>query len=258
MVLMIGFGELRKRSLEWHMDLAVVERAYAIDWLIKGIYAQASLDSLVLRGGSALRYAYSSDYPIVEMPEFLMTEPLGEADLEHALTLTARVAAETSGLAFALDGVARGSAKIQFTGPLGRRSAAQPHISLSFIPGKPRLACTRLPLIHPFSDECVAILSVVTLEELIGERMALLSAAPRARDVFDLWFAATQLNVPIRWGVARALAQELAAARNSPLPRADALFEPVHRTRLAGMWDASLRNVPGHPSFEQVEKDLLL
>lgn len=253
---MIGFGELRKRSLEWRMDIAVVERAYATDWLLKGIFAQASLDSLILRGGSALRYAYSSDYPIVEMPEFLATEPLDEADLENALRLAARVAAETSGLAFVLDSIARGNAKIQFTGPLGRRSAAQPNINVSFIPGKPRLDGARMPLIHPFGDECVATLSVIAVEELIGERMATLSAAPRARDVFDLWFAATQLRVPIQWERARALAQELAAGRNVPLPRADAVFEPAHRTRLAGMWDSSLRNVPGHPAFEQVEKDL--
>jgi hypothetical protein len=253
---MIGFGELRKRSIEWHMDIAAVERAYATDWLLKGISVQASLESLVLRGSSALRYAYSSDYPLVEMPEFLVAEPLAEADLEHALTLAARVAAETSGLAFALDSNPRGNAKIQFTGPLGRRSAAQPHINFSFIPGKPRLASARMPLLHPFSDDCTATLSVVAIEELIGERIAMVSGAPRARDVFDLWFAATQLRVPIRWESARALARELAAARNVPLPRPDAVFEPAHRTRLAEMWDSSLRSVPRHPTFEQVEKDL--
>ncbi len=254
--LMIGFGELRKRSIEWHMDVAVVERAYATDWLLKGISAQASLNSLVLRGSAALCYAYSADYPSVEMPEFLMTEPLDAAVLEPALTLAARVAAETSGLSFAVDHMAPSRAKIQFTGPLGRRSAAQPHINLSFIPGKLRLACARMPLLHPFSDECAATLSVVAVEEWIGERMDALFAAPRARDVFDLWFAATQSKAPIHWEAARGLARELAAARNVALPRADAVFEPVHRTRLAGIWDASLRGVLGHPTFEQVEKDL--
>jgi predicted nucleotidyltransferase component of viral defense system len=253
---MIGFGELRKRSAEWHMDLAVVERAYATDWLLQGISVQASLDSLVLRGSSALRYAYSSDYPMVEMPEFLATEPLDEADLDNSLTMAARVASETSGLAFALDSIARGNAKIRFTGPLGRRSAAQPHISLSFIPGKPRLASAQMPLLHPFSDACAATLSVVAIEELIGERTAMLAGTPRARDVFDLWFAATQVRVRIGWEDARAVARELAAARNIPVPRPDALFEPAHRSRLAGMWDSSLRSVPGHPAFEQVEKDL--
>ncbi len=252
---MIGFGELRKRSIEWHMELADVERAYATDWLLKGIFAQASANTLVLRGSAALRCAYSSNYPIVEMPEFL-AEAVDEAGLGQTLEQAARAAAESSGLAFALQSVARGNAKIHFTGPLGRRSAAQPQINLSFIPAKPRLASVKMALLHPFSDECAATLSVVAIEELIGERMAMLSAAPRARDVFDLWFAATQLQSQIRWEAARALAQELAEARNIPLPRSGGLFNPAHRARLAGMWDASLRNVPGHPSFEQVENDL--
>lgn len=113
-----------------------------------------------------------------------------------------------------------------------------------------------MPLIHPFSDECTATLSVVTVEELIGERLAMLSASPRARDVYDLWFAATQLQTPVNWAQARGLAQDLASARNVPLPRPDTVFSPAHRTRLVEIWDSSLRHIAGHPAFEQVERDL--
>ncbi len=253
---MIGFGELRKRSLEWHLDLADVERIYATDWLLKGVFSQAPLDSLVLRGGSALRYAYSAAYPIPEMPEFLVTEPLSEGDLVRALAEAATTAAETSGLAFEPEQLVRGHARIKFTGPLGRRSAAQPRISLSLTPGSLRLASARAPLLHPFSDECTADLAVTAIEELIGERIATLSASPRARDVFDLWFASTQLHQPIDWGQAHALARALAVSRKLTLPSPGAIFAPAHRSRLAQMWDTSLRGIPVRPDFDLVEQDL--
>ncbi len=253
---MIGFGELRKRSMEWHLDLAEVERVYACDWLLKGLFSQVELASLVLRGGSALRYAYSADYPVPEMPEFLVTESLSEAVLAHSLEQAATTAAQVSRLEFVVDLVARGSARVKFTGPLGRRSAAQPHINLSFVSGKLRLAPMRVPLLHPFSDECVAQLAVTAAEELIGERIAMLTVSPRARDVFDLWFASTQLPQPIDWAQALALARELSAARNIPMPSPGAVFSSAHRTRLAQIWATSLRNIQQHPTFDQVEADL--
>lgn len=250
----IGFGELRRLSTQWHADIAVVERAYCIDWVLKGIFDQPELArALVLCGSAALRYAHCPDYPVVEEPEFLAAPPVEQATLDAALT----AAAQASGVRFTLIDFARTSAKVEYTGPLGRRSAAQPRIVLSFVPGQTRTEASHAPLIHPFSDVCAATVSAVGLEEFAAERIAQLAQAPRARDVFDLWFVLTHARERIDSSRTRGLARDIARAKNRALPRADPPFDPTRRAGLERAWDRALQRVPGHPPFAQIERDLI-
>ncbi|MDE3089121.1 MAG: nucleotidyl transferase AbiEii/AbiGii toxin family protein [Chloroflexota bacterium] len=252
---MIGFGELRKLSVQWRMDIAAVERAYVIDWLLKGIFDHAVLARiLVLRASAALRYAYFADYPIGDDPEFWSIEPLDSAApdvVTHALD----AAATASGLKFSVGAFTRGSAKVEYTGPLGRRSAAQPRVSLSFVAGQTRHEPARVSLVHPFSDACAATVAAVALEELAAERMAALAGAPRAREVFDLWFVLTHARERIDRARTLALAAEIAQAKNGARLRADTPFDSAHRAALERTWDSALRRVASRPAFAQVEHD---
>lgn len=251
---MIGFGELRRLSVQWQVDIAAVEHAYSTDWLLKGIFDNAVLaQTLVLRGGSALRYVHCADYPLAEDPEFRVTQPLDEAATRDALA-AALSAVSASGVEFSLVDFERGSAKVEYTGPLGRRSAAQPRIVLSLVAGRMRLEPVRVPLIHPFSDDCPAMVAALRLEEFAAERMTMLAQTPRVRDVFDLWFALTHASERIDAARTRTLAAEMARTKGAELPRAP--FTPAHRVAMERTWDHALRRVRDHPPFAQVEREL--
>lgn len=241
---MINFGELRKLSVQWHTDLGEVERAYATDWLLKKLFDEDTLQSaLVLRGSAALRYAHFSDYPFLESPEFWSSRVI------DAATLIALF--DASAPPFFLTSFSGSAATVEYVGPLGRRSAAQARITLSFIAGQPRLVPVRVPLIHRFSDACPAIVAAVALDELAAERLAMLGAAPRVRDVFDLWFIVTRASIDL--ARARALAIEIAQSKKIALPNRESIFEPAHRVILERGWS----NARYQPSFAQVEQDLL-
>lgn len=254
----IGFGELRKRSLEWQLDIAEVERAYATDWLLKALFEQADLGArLVLRGSAALRYAYAPDYAPAEPPEFLLTQPLGPEALGQQLAAAVQSAGTSpGGVKYSLAGIERGTARVEYAGPLGRRSAAQPRIVLSLVPGSPRLAPVRVALVHPFGDLVPASVVALAREELVGERLAALGARPRARDVYDLWFAlarwGSDMDLPAAVDLARAIAVEKGLAFNL----GGAVFDPAHRAILLRTWDSALRTFPRHPALEEVERDL--
>ncbi len=284
---MIGFGELRKFSTQWQIDIVAVERAYVIDWVVKGIFDHAALARvLVLRGGAALRYAHCADYPIAQDPEFLAIQPMDDrpardvADiprianppvdpagllrdaipsgtLRDLLAQALRAAADASGgLKFSLIDLERGGGKIEYTGPLGRRSAAQPRITLSILQGQTRLDPAHLPLIHPFSDNCAATVSAIALEEFAAERIAALGQKPRARDVYDVWFVLTHAHDKINAARAHTLAREIANGKNISPPHMDSPFDPTHRAILERAWNSALSEVRGRPSFVQVEGDL--
>src|SRR5512136_983137 len=112
------------------MDIATVERRYCSDWVLQGVFGHPLFaNSLILRGSAALQYAHCPDYPAAEEPEFLATQMRAESAFAEALDAAAKV----SGLKFSLVGLTDSSAKVEYTGPLGRRSAAQPRITLFFV-----------------------------------------------------------------------------------------------------------------------------
>jgi len=244
---MIGFGELRKLALQWQVDLAEVERAYATDWLLKGLFDRVA-DTLILRGGTALRYAYFADYPFHDAPEFIALELPTYAMLKDALG----VAMQASGLKFLLSAFAGSSAQVDYTGPLGRRSAAQPRITLLFIAGQPRDSVVRLPLLHRFSDACAATVVAQSLDEIAAERIAMLGAAPRTRDVFEAWFIVTHAHEQMDAQRIGALALAIAQAKQLALPNPSAPFNPSHRAILERGWNKANYQ----PAFDQVEQDL--
>ena len=255
---MITFGELRRFAAQWGVLPDVAERTYTLDWLLKGIFNQGEPGRrLVLRGESALSKAYFADYPPIEGIECGFDRRVwGEADsrnMRAEFERAAQEAASASGLTLTVASFEPGEAKFEFVGPLGRRSAAQPHLSVRLMPVTLRHAAAEHKLIHPFSDTCDAIVRAVSLEELAAEHIASLRRAPRVRDVFDLWFIITH-------GVAReatnALAEEIALEKNSVLPNSSALFSDPHRAILARGWDKALQKIRTRPAFEQVEADL--
>ena len=249
----IGFGELRRLSVQWQVDIAAVERRYCTDWVMKGIFDHpAFADALVLRGSAALLYAHCPDYPAAEEPEFLVTKPPDANAYADAL----HKAAKACDIKLSLVDLKESSAKIEYTGPLGRRSAAQPHITLSFVRAPSRRSPIQGPLIHPFTDECTATVSALTLEEFAAERIATLGQAPRARDVYDLWFVLTHAREHIDLEQALTLARQIAQEKNSSTVLGTR-FAPRHREGLARSWDKALRRIPRHPPFEQVEKELI-
>lgn len=245
---MIGFGELRKLALQWQVDLAEVERAYATDWLLKGLFDRVA-DTLILRGSAALYHAHLADYPFRDAPEFIALESPTYAMLKDALG----VAARASGLKFWLSDFARGSANVEFVGPLGRRSAAQPRITLLFIAGQPRDSVVRTPLLHRFSDACAVSVVAQSLDEIAAERIVMLGASPRTRDVFDLWFIVTRAREPMDARHIGALVLAMAQAKQRALPNPSAPFSPSHRVILERGWNKANYQ----PSFDQVEQDLM-
>lgn len=258
---MIGFGELRKKSLEWRTEISTVERYYALDWVLKGIYDRSGLGGhLTLRGASALSKAYFPPsgagvmgYPQVEDIDFGVSDGLEPDLLERELLGSVQDAARQSGLQFRLHAFQATEARIEFTGPLGRRSAAQPLIPLRFANTPTRIEPVSLPLLHPFGDECKVIVRAVALEELAAERLVMWSQKPRARDVFDVWFILTHAGDHLDAARTHELAQGIAREKGVLLrAELDASYAPF----LERAWNNALKGIPAHPAFETARQDI--
>jgi predicted nucleotidyltransferase component of viral defense system len=251
---MVTFGELRKKSAAWQTELGTVEKIYARDWLLKGVFDNATLrEKLALRGASALASAYFAEYPRVEDVDFARDAALDDAALARELDAAVKAAARASGLQFHLHSFQSSHARVEFTGPLGRRSAAQPLIVTRFLFFAPRTPTVERALVHPFGDACESNVRAVAFQELAAERMVGYVQKPRARDVFDLWFVLTQGEKVLNAPEAFALAQSIARAKNIPLrAQLDRSYAPL----LERAWENALRSIPHHPPFAQAREEI--
>lgn len=246
---MISFGELRKKSVAWQMELGAVEKIYALYEFLRGVAERPALRAtLTLRGASALALAYFENYPRVEDVEFAHTAFAHDDALAQEINAAVADTARLSGLQFKLHDFQPTQARIEFTGPLGRRSAAQPFLVARFISSAPRLEPQTRALLYPFGEACAAELRVVALEELAAERMVLFAQKPRARDVFDLWFILKYGAAALDAAQTRNLAQRVAEEKRLVLRnRLDENYAPL----LARAWENALRDFRAHPPFSQ-------
>jgi predicted nucleotidyltransferase component of viral defense system len=251
---MVGFGELRRLSLQWQIEIAAVERVYALDWLLKGIFARKVLgQALALSGPAALGKAHFPDYPPIGDADLVRGGGLDDTLFESELSRAAEEAAQSSGLGFSLHSIRGTEARFEFTGPLGRRSAAQPLIPLRFHSTSLRAEAVLSQLLHPFADRCEATVRAVSLEELAARGIAMMAGMPRAYDVFDLWFIIRYGGEAPDYAKILALAHDFAREKGLVL-RPE--FEPAHRMVLARAWDRALRQIRDKPTFAQAEAEI--
>ncbi|MCG3140597.1 MAG: hypothetical protein HDKAJFGB_01666 [Anaerolineae bacterium] len=244
---MIGFGELRKKAAAWQMELGAVEKIHATDWLLYGIGERAALrEHLTLRGAAALANAYFENYPRVADLEFARAANLDERLLENELDAALRIAAHASGLQFKLHSFRAFRARIEFTSPLGRRSAAQPLLEARLNAAPPRLEPPLRALRHPFAETYAAAMRVVALDELAAELLVLYARRPRARDVFDLWFILTHGADALDAAHAFALAQRIAAEKKIALRTS---LDETHAALLENTWAQVLKEIRPHPDL---------
>ncbi len=251
---MIGFGELRKKSVTWGMEIGDVEKIYARDWLLYGMFENAALrENLILRGASALASAYFENYPRVADIDFARGEEPDDATREREMTNAVDAAARAAGLHFRLHSFKSSEARVEFTGPLGRRSAAQPLIITRFVSATPRTEISERALVHPFSDACNVQVRAVSLNELAAEHIVRYSQKPRARDVFDLWFILTHGENQLDTAETRTLTFAIAQSKQV-IPRAelDAAYAPL----LERAWENALKTVRPHPPFPQARAEI--
>lgn len=251
---MVGYGELRRLAVKWNTDLSVVECVFALDRLLSAVFRRSVLsETLALNGAAALGKVYFSDYPPVQEAEFVGAADLEPIRLEAELVMAADQAAAQSGMHYRVNSVRSTRARIEFTGPLGRRSAAQPFFPLRFDPRSPLLPTTQARLLQPFSESLEVIVRAVSLEEITARLIAGFDAKPRARDVFDLWFILGHGTNRLDRSRIRSLSVEIAREKGLE-PGIE--FDLAHRKVLEKVWNAALKQVKGGPSFAEAEVDI--
>ena len=270
--------EARKRlGIPWE----VLERDYLLSWILAGISHVESLrETLVFKGGTALKKCYFGDYRFSEDLDFsaLPDVPAGAA-MEEAI---GRACAAAAGM---LDEYAPVEISCE------RHTEKEPHpggqeaftlrarfpwhrhphtrvIVEASVDEQILMPPQRRAVIHEYGEPFHAETNVYALEEIIAEKLrAILQHAQklknrgwsrsRARDYYDLWRILHRYHGKMHLGDFRAFLTRKCAIRQVTFDGPDDFFEPTMLAYVERTWQNWLGPLVDElPPFELVIKEL--
>jgi len=272
--LRLRLEEARKRlGIPWD----VLERDYLISWILAGISRVDALrETLVFKGGTALKKCYFGDYRFSEDLDFssLGKAPTG-AEMERAMCAAGDMAA----------GLLNEYAPIEIVCERYTENDPHPGGQEAFII-RARFPWQRLPqtrlmievtmdekilrfpeectIIHKYGEPLDARLRVYALEEIIAEKLrAILQhveklntrgwSRSRARDYYDLWRVLDTFGDRMNLAGFESFLQEKCAVRGVTFKGSDDFFDVKMLSYVEKTWEQWLGPlVPGLPSFDAV------
>jgi predicted nucleotidyltransferase component of viral defense system len=186
---------------QWGLDLGVIEKDYALGWLLAAIANEPALaNTWIFKGGTCLRKCYYETYRFSEDLDFTVTDggPETPDELVPIFTRVVNWLREESGIELELGDTAfvrrinrRGKettgGKLAFRGPNPTRSL--PNIKIDITSDEVLLDLPDLrPIEHPYSDDPLPTEGVrcYTAIELFAEKLRALAERCRPRDLYDV------------------------------------------------------------------------
>ncbi|MGH8710436.1 MAG: nucleotidyl transferase AbiEii/AbiGii toxin family protein [Burkholderiales bacterium] len=271
---------LRNTALRMRVSQMVVEKDYALSYLLAGIAASPELSgTLIFKGGTALKKLYFGDYRFSEDQDFsAVNAPRGQA-LEEAIREVAQEATRLLSAhgPFQIDteryterdphpgGQEAFTARVKFPwypSRLCRIKVEITHDEPVLLEAEPRA------LIHGYDETMAASLRCYPLAEIVAEKMrALLQTQqrllvrgwnrPRARDYYDLWRILRDFGPSLEGVELSDLLRRKSAHRGVSYGSLDDFFTAELEAEARRNWEGNLRPfVPDLPACEDVLAEL--
>ncbi len=166
----------------------VIEKDYALCWLLFGIYYSRLKDVLVFKGGTALSKVYfPKTWRLSEDLDFTVIDAGQASKIKPMLIDCFEALNEKSGMAFSLAEFHKTSGHIigtaQFTGPLGKNSIRLDMSLNEILAVKP----LRKEIGDDYPDIEKFDALVYALDEIFAEKLRSIIQRGKSRDYFDAW-----------------------------------------------------------------------
>ena len=273
-------SRLHNAAVKTRVSQVVVEKDYALSYLLAGIAATPELsETLVFKGGTALRKIYFGDYRFSEDLDFSAVEAPRAMAMDAAIVAAVQKAGQLL------------SAYGPFRIDTERYLERDPHpggqdafIARVKFPWHPEPLCRikieithdepvlltplRKDIIHGYEEELAGSLLSYSLTEIVAEKMrALLQTQqkllirgwnrPRARDYYDLWRILRDFGSSLDSDALSALLKRKSAHRGVGYASLDDFFTVELQAEAHRHWEGTLRPfVPELPGCADVLAEL--
>lgn len=188
---MISAEHIRRIAREEKLAVGVVEKDYALSWLLRGFYLMNSGldDSFVLKGGTAIRKVYfPQTWRFSEDLDFTVAKAMEPESIKESMQLVFETLLRESGINYSFESFhpTEGSiiANVQFLGPLNFTNRIRHDISLK---EKMVLEPERRLIRTNYSDLAKFEALVYSLSEILVEKIGSIMQRGYSRDYYDVW-----------------------------------------------------------------------
>ncbi|MBI4005515.1 MAG: nucleotidyl transferase AbiEii/AbiGii toxin family protein [Gammaproteobacteria bacterium] len=270
---MIDRQEVMELAREFGLAPNIIEKDYALGWMLAGISAHPELgQSWVFKGGTCLKKCYFETYRFSEDLDFTLTDPahLDEQFLIDSFTRLAEWVYDNTGIEIPQDTIRfdvhdnpRGNLSVEgrvgFRGPLQRQGDA-PRIKLDLTNDELLVLDPVMREVHhPYSDKPengIHILSYC-FDEVFAEKIRALSERERPRDLYDVIHLYRHDELRPDRGVVLNTLEQKCTFKGIPVPTMNILETKPERIELEAEWGNMLgHQLPALPSFEQFWQEL--
>lgn len=185
---MISIAELKRIAANSGVALSVIEKDYALTWILCAISKTKYKEQFVFKGGTALRKVYFSDWRYSEDLDFTTTTPFSEEELNNLIKAINSYLMEKVGLNITIKSLhlnpEYAQLKVQFIGPLNHENTIKFDLSFNeLIVLKPE----NRPVLSEYSDREEYYLLAYPLEEILAEKIRSILQRGKTRDYYDVW-----------------------------------------------------------------------
>jgi predicted nucleotidyltransferase component of viral defense system len=196
---MIRANEIRETAREHGVPETTIEKDYCIGWILNSLYQPTN--SFALKGGTGIRKLYVSNYRFSEDLDFTMLKNMAKAEIEENIRTSIRTARQDSGIEFLDEIKFRENVngyKVDIYFRILRQTGNPLRIKLDLTrPEREKmiLPLRKMPVLHPYSDNCSAIVLAYSIHEIIAEKIRSIFERTRPRDLYDLWFFTENFDI---------------------------------------------------------------
>ena len=263
-------------GIPWH----VIERDYLLSWILAGIsQVPALFDTLVFKGGTALRKCYFDDYRFSEDLDFtgLPAAPRGDS-MENSMREACEIVQQRF-LKESVDIVCKRynekrahpgnqeAFKIRARLPWHNYPLTSIMVEIT-MDEKILRPQQRRKIIHHYDEPFEAEIKTYSLEEVVAEKLrAILQnidrfkgsrwVRPRARDYYDLWHILSTRRDDMNFTDFSSFLRNKCSAKNITFTGAGDFFDDSLLALVGRDWEVSLADiVPDPPALKMVLSDL--
>lgn len=264
---MIPAREILALRAEWSLRSDVIEKDWALGWVLAGIAAHPQLSTWIFKGGTCLRKSYYETYRFSEDLDFTVISG-GPDDPEQVTAIFREVAtwlADEAGLELLVDERSfdrrrnlRG--RDTLLGRLAYRGPSNP-------PVRPKLKIdvtadelvvnrpVRRSILHPYSDapRPPAAIACYSIIDLFAEKLRALAQRCRPRDLYDVVFLFRHQDLLGRAAAVKAALEKKCQFVGIETPTLASIHATPFRAEVESEWanmlDHQLPSLPGFDHF---------
>lgn len=238
---MISADDIKRIAKEKGKAAGVIEKDYALTWLLYGIYHKKSpiRDALVFKGGTAIRKVFFPEiWRFSEDLDFTVVDEEEPQKIIDGFNNVFRILAEESGITYTGDFNAGSKSifgTVQFVGPLNHKNKIEHDISLiEQLVEDPILKAVKAdyPDIPKFSAK------VYSLNEVLTEKIRSAFQRTKARDYYDVWMLFKSNKKFDTEHIGKLLTKKCQINKIDYRP--DLIFEKDRLSEIESYWEKSL------------------